>query len=94
MVKWEAEMAWVTLPDLGQRALNAINAINYEASELEVASSTAEFHDMMGPSSKSWTLCVAAAAASMPPCVNYIDDIGSHVELFVIIWRVRCEVPG
>ncbi len=72
IVKWQAEAQWPTLPDIAQRALNASHGVASTASELETASSIAEFCELTsGDAGKhndaSWAQCVEAAAQSLPP---------------------------
>jgi hypothetical protein len=83
VVPWQAEMAWPGLPDLAQRALNASSSVASQCSELEVASSIAEFAGMQAVAGDvSWDRCIAAVAASNPPCSEYISIVAEYVRLF------------
>jgi hypothetical protein len=83
VVPWQAEMTWPGLPDLAQRALNASNSVASQCSELEVASSIAEFAGMQAVAGEvSWDRCIAAVAASNPPCSEYIGVVAEYVRLF------------
>lgn len=84
ILPWQVEATWPSLPDLAQRALNASNAVASQASELETACAIAEFAQMhrAAGAEADWQSCVAAAAASMPPCVDYIGVLGKYVRLY------------
>lgn len=81
ILPWQCEHTWPQLPDLAQRALNASNSVASQASELETASTIAEFAQLQG-SNINWDQCVQAAAASMPPCASYINTVGTYVRLY------------
>lgn len=82
VLPWQVEETWPTLPDLAQRALNASNSVASQASELETASTIAEFAQLQHGDAVNWEACVEAAAASMPPCASYIKTIGTYVRLY------------
>ena len=76
------EAEWPRMPDLAQRALNASNNAVTESSELETGVTIAEFALAEFSSRVDYSLCVAAAAASMPPCREYVGIIGEYVRQF------------
>ena len=78
------EELYPSLPKLGQQALNASNNVATETSELETASTIADFAMRMAIEGQALTYdtCVDAARASMPPCEAYIDTIGEYVSHF------------
>lgn len=87
IVPWQVESSWPQLPDLAQRALNAANSVASLPSEIEVASSIAEFAEIQqarigSDGSVDWASCVAAATGSNPPCSDYAHVIGMYVKLF------------
>jgi hypothetical protein len=76
------EEKWPQLPDLAQRALNACNNAVTESSELETASTIAEFNTLQDDGMDDWSVCVEAAKASMPPCHAYIEVVGAYVRQY------------
>lgn len=80
----EAEEVWPDLPGLVQSALNASINVASTTTELEAASliakEAATFMDK--GRSVNWQQCKLAAAASEPPCKEYLDVIASYVELY------------
>ena len=68
-------------PHLAQQALNASHSVANQATEMEVAASIAEEVASQG-SSICWKAAIAAAAASEPPCIDYIDTVGLYVKLY------------
>jgi hypothetical protein len=76
------EERFPSLPHLGQQALNASNNVRTETSELETASTIAEYakQDARAGISANWSKYVEAAKASAPPCEAYIDTIGRYVK--------------
>ena len=61
----EVEEECPALPDLLQRGLNATNTLATDQSELEVASSIAEFMEL-GGGVATWAACTEAATAGNP----------------------------
>ena len=78
------EELYKSLPKLGQQALNASNNVATETSELETASTIADFAMRMAIEGQeiNYDTCVDAARASMPPCEAYIETIGTYVSHF------------
>ena len=73
-------MTWPTLPEFGQRALNAANAVASDATEWEVAITMSEtYENMIDP---NWELAMQAALSSNPSCELYGDSIQQLVEKF------------
>jgi hypothetical protein len=68
-------------PHLAQQALNASHSVANQATEMEVAASIAEEVASQG-STICWKAAIAAAAASEPPCIDYIDTVGLYVKLY------------
>ena len=68
-------------PHLAQQALNASHSVANQATEMEVAASIAEVIASQG-ASICWKAAIAAAAASEPPCIDYIDTVGMYVKLY------------
>ena len=66
IVSHVVEERWPHLPDIAQRALNASNAVAGEATELETASSIAEWAKSM-KQPIDWQQCIDAAAATSSP---------------------------
>ena len=72
------------LPHLGQQALNASNNVSSETSELETATTIAEYAEQdrrMGVEA-DYSMYVEAAKASAPPCESYIETIGRYVKAY------------
>ena len=79
-VAHSVEATWPSIPEFMQRALNAVNGIAAEATEMETAITIAENVAAMEP--KSWDSAVAAATAGNPPCTSYVKSIRKLVELY------------
>jgi hypothetical protein len=83
VVSWQVEAVFPELADLAQRALNASNSVASQSSELEVASSIAEFASLQAAQGKiDWDSCIAAAGATAPPCKPYIHIIAEYTKKF------------
>lgn len=83
IISWQVEAVFRELPDLAQRALNASNSVASLSTELEVASSIAEFASLQGAQGKiDWDSCIAAAGATAPPCKPYIHVIAEYTKKF------------
>ena len=81
IIPWSCECAWPKLAKCAEKALNASNSVPSLPSELEVGCNIAEFAQQMGPDA-DWNACAAAAAATMPPCVAYIDTIKDLARIY------------
>ena len=80
ILPWQVEVTWPTLPEFGQRALNAANAVASDATEWEVAITMSEtYENMIDP---NWELAMQAALSSNPTCELYGDSIQQLVEKF------------
>ena len=79
--KAECEEMWPMLPDLLQRGLNATNTLSADPSELEVASSIAEFMEL-GGGKVSWQECTEAAIAGNPTCAPYAAKLAKICEAY------------
>jgi hypothetical protein len=83
ILPFQAEEQWPGLPDLAQRALNASNSVANQASELEVASTIAEFANLQGKKGDvDWCRCQQAAVAGAPPCMAYVGVISDFVKKY------------
>jgi hypothetical protein len=82
IIPHEVQETWPGIPALAQQALNASNSVSSETTELESASTIAQYAEQSDPATTTWDMCIAAAAASNPPCVDYIDAIGKYAKLF------------
>lgn len=83
IIPWQAAEQWPELPDLAQRALNASNSVASKASELEVASSIAEFAQLQAKTGPiDWKQCAEAAGSTAPSCKTYIATISDYVRKF------------
>ena len=89
--KWLVVPAWVeecfpSLPALWQLALNSSHAVNKAATEMEVASTIAQFYTQMklgsNASDASLEKAVQAAAQSEPKCKPYLQTIGHYVRTY------------
>ena len=80
VLPWQVEATWPTLPDFGQRALNAANSVATESTEWEVAITMYETHH--GMDEPDWTLAQQAALSGNPSCTAYGDAIQVIVEKF------------
>ena len=80
VLPWQTEVTWPTLPEFGQRALNAANSVATDATEWEVAITISETYENMDD--PSWDLAVQAALAGNPSCASYGASIQKLVELY------------
>jgi len=84
VVSWRCELAWPSLPDLAQRALNAANSVASQSTEMEIAASIAEFAGMQMANCGriDWDTCAEAAVAGLPPCHSYAKVLSEFVRLY------------
>lgn len=84
VLPWQVESTWPRLPDLAQRALNASNSVATLSSELETASTIAEFAAMQAAMGQDvdWTKCADATAQSAPQSREYVEVITTYVKLY------------
>lgn len=84
VLPWQCEVAWPRIADLAQSALNASNSVASQQSELEAASTIAEYAHVQASQDKpiDWDACISAAHASMPPCAGYLNILGTYVRLY------------
>ena len=70
------------LPDFIQRALNSVNSIAAEQSELEIMVSISQFHESLlkRGGETNWAKAAEAAVAGNPPCKDYADILASYAE--------------
>ena len=76
-IKWQAEIAWPKLPNVGQLALNASNATPTVSSELAAGVTMAETKATQLALKKPYDKqqCIEAAVASNPVCTEYLDVV-------------------
>ena len=81
-IPWQVEKCVPRLPFLAQRALNSSNDVASQQSELECASVVSEFASQSKELMNiiDWAACIEEAAASAPPCEEYIKTIGEFVK--------------
>ena len=75
---WQVEATWPTLPEFGQRALNAANSVATDATEWEVAITMYETYK--GMDEGDWESAKQAALSGNPSCTAYGDAIKTIVE--------------
>jgi hypothetical protein len=78
------EEQWPCLPQLVQQALNSSSNVSSSTSELETASTIAEYAELSRRAGQviDWEACITAAAASSPPCKGYIHVLAKYVKLY------------
>ena len=72
---WQAEVAWPTLPDLCQRALNASHGVSSRSTELECMMWFAEAYKGKDDATTFKDISKMLTMAS-PPCASYMDIVG------------------
>eukprot|EP00969_Alexandrium_andersonii_P354266 15441791-Alexandrium_andersonii.AAC.1 len=75
---WQAGEGWPRLPGCTQKALNASLDATHQQAKVEPVLRMGEFA-AMSPSDPDGQACNDAAAASRPPCKNYIASLARFV---------------